>query len=170
MQKGFKYEKAAVKDVNKFHLFFAQSLNKQFPQYTPKTRQFFIEREYSVSAIESQLKAGVITIYLALSDENVIGYLMTRNIVGGICLATWLAVSDLHKNQGIASNLLEMWEQDSKKRGIHKLHLETDKKNLGFYKKRGFTKVGMIPKNYYGVDDYLFYKAIQEPKESNFLK
>jgi len=120
--------------------------------------------------IKAQLKAGEIEIYLALSNGQVAGYLMVRPITGGIVLACWLSVRREYQGRGVASFLLAMWEKDAKARGFHKLHLWTDKRNLKFYKNRDFIFVGKIPKNYYGADDYLFYKSIQAPKEKNFLK
>jgi len=159
-----------LKDLDKFFVFFSRSLKKQFLQYTLKTREYFIQKEYYLQSLRARLKSKDIIIYLAMQDKEAVGYLMTGVIVGGVCLALWLAVSEEHQGQGIGSKLLQMWEKDAKVSGIHKLHLWTDKKNLDFYKRRGFKLLGKISKNYYGVDDYLFYKSIQKPIEKNFLK
>ncbi len=159
-----------MKDLDKFFIFFSQSLKKQFPRYTLKTRDYFIRKEYCLQSLKARLKSKDIIIYLAMQDKEVVGYFVTGVIVGGVCLALWLAVSKKHQGQGIGSQLLQMWEKDAKALGIHKLHLWTDRRNLSFYKKRGFKLLGKVSKNYYGVDDYLFYKSIQKPIEKNFLK
>lgn len=170
MQGKYIFKKATLKDLDRFFVFFSQSIKEQFPQYTPKTRDYFIQKEYSPQSLKVRLKSKDIIIYLAIQDKQIVGYLMTGIIVGGVCLAIWLAVSGQHQGQGIGSQLLQMWEKDAKSFGIHKLHLWTDNKNVDFYKRRGFRLLGKISKNYYGVNDYLFYKSIQKPIEKNFLK
>lgn len=170
MLDDYLYKKAQVKDLDRFFLFFVRSIRKQFPQYTPKTRDYFLKRIYSQKVLKRQLQDKEIMIYLALDQKKVVGYLMVLPLLGGICLGVWLAVSESYQRKGIASKLLEIWEKDARGLGIHKLHLWTDQKNLEFYKRRGFRLVGKIPQNFYGVDDYLFYKSIQKPQEKNFLK
>lgn len=129
-----------------------------------------MEQEYSPKAIEAQLRGKEISLYLTVYGQEVVGYLMARPICGGVCLGIWLAVSDDHQKQGIASKLLKMWEEDAKKAGMHNLQLWCDKRNIEFYKNRGFKLAGLVPANYYGHDDYLFYKVIQRPLEKNYLR
>ncbi len=166
----YTFKKANLKDFNAFWVAFAKNIKTQFPEYSAKTRDFFIEQEYCPEALKAQIKNKEIAIYAALSSKEVVAFLMVRYLCGGVCLGVWLSVSKKHQGRGIATKLLKMWQENSKEAGIHKLHLWTDKRNLEFYKKQGFTYVGKIPKNYYGADDYLFYKFLQKPQEKNFLK
>ncbi len=166
----YTFKKANLKDFNAFWVAFAKNIKTQFPEYSAKTRNFFIEQEYCPEALKAQIKNKEIAIYAAFSGKGVVGFLMVRYLCGGVGLGVWLSVSNKHQGKGIATKLLKMWQKEAKKVGIHKLHLWTDKRNLNFYKKQGFAYVGKIPKNYYGADDYLFYKVIQPPKEKNFLK
>ena len=50
------------------------------------------------------------------------------------------------------------------------IQLQSDRRNLEFYKKRGYSVLGFDEKGYFGVDNYIMKKVIQEPKEKNFLK
>ncbi|MDO8524095.1 MAG: GNAT family N-acetyltransferase [bacterium] len=171
MQKNkYTFKKATIKDLNTFWPAFAKNIKTQFPEYSIKTRKAFLEKEYPLQYIEEGLKDKRIALYLAYSKNEVAGFLYTTYICGGIGMANWLAVAKEHQGHGIATALLKMWQKDAKRLGMHKIHLWTDKRNLDFYKKQGFTYVGKIPKSYYGADDYLFYKILQPPKENNFLK
>lgn len=170
MEKEYNFRKATIKDLPEFFKFFSHSVKNQFPHYSQRVRNIFVEKEYSLGALKAQFKRRQIDIFLAFYGQKVVGHLVVRDIAGGICEGAWLGVSDKHQKQGIATKLLKLWEKEAKKAGMHKLHLWTDKRNLNFYKNRGFNLVGMIPKNYYGADDYLFYKSIQKPLEKNYLK
>lgn len=168
MSTQYNFKEATIKDLSNFFPFFKESIKNYFPEYSLRTRKYFIETEYSPDYLKKAMKQGL-SLFLAFFNKEVAGYLMTSELVGGVCLANWLAVSEKHQGKGIASKLLKMWEEEAKKAGFHKLHLWTDKRNLLFYKKRGFKFVGKVPDNFYGADDYLFYKSIQKPKEKNFL-
>lgn len=165
----YTFKKAGVKDVESFYPLFFKSIKTQFPEYSEGTRRHFLEKEYSLDSLKNRLGNGL-DLYLAFESEEIVGYLLTMNLVGGICLANWIAVADEHQNKGVASKLLGIWEGDAKSRGIHKLHLWTEEKNIEFYKKRGFIYVGMIPDNFYGADDHLLYKTIQKSNEENWVK
>ncbi len=166
----YAFKKANLKDFNAFWAAFAKNIKTQFPEYSAKTRDFFIEQEYCPEALKAQLKNKEIAIYAAFSEKEVIGFLMVRYICGGVCLGVWLSVLKKYQGKGVATKLLKMWQTDAKESGMHKIQLWTDRRNLNFYKKQGFVYVGKIPKDFYGEDDFLFYKTLQKPQEKNFLK
>ena len=166
----YTFKKANLKDFNAFWIAFAKNIKTQFPEYSAKTREFFIKQEYCPEALKAQLKNKEIAIYLAFFSKEVAAFLMVRYICGGVGMANWLAVTKAHQDKGIATKLLKIWQADAKKSGMHKIQLWTDRRNLNFYKKQGFVFVGKIPKDFYGADDFLFYKTLQKPQEKNFLK
>jgi GNAT superfamily N-acetyltransferase len=164
------FKKAGVKDVEDFYKVFSYSLKTQFPEYSSRIKKFMLLQEYCPQAVKAQLKDKVIVIYLALLDKQIIGFLMGRYIVGGVGLGVWLGVAKEHQGQGVATKLLQNFQADAKKAGWHVIHLWTEKRNIEFYEKKGFVYAGKIPKFYYGVDSYLFYKPLQAPKPKNFLQ
>ncbi|MDD5626393.1 MAG: GNAT family N-acetyltransferase [Patescibacteria group bacterium] len=170
MRQKYTFKKATANDFKPFYVFFKQSIHSQFPQYSIKTQEYFFKKEYDPVSLSARLKNHNIVIYLACANQKVVGYLVVGVYVGGVCLIIWIAVDSKHQGQGIASKLLELCETDLKKKGVHKLHLWTDQKNVNFYKNRGYKLLGKIAENYYGSDDYFFYKSLQKSKESNFLK
>lgn len=170
MQTKYVFRRAAVKDLDRFFGVFKKSIRAQFPDYSPKTKNFLLAEEFNVNFLKSQIKIRRMAIYLALNGRDIVGFLMAVPLVGGVGMASWMAVIPEHQGKGIASRLLKMWEADSKKAGLHKLHLWTDERNIDFYKKRGFKLAGRIPEDFYGAHDYFFHKTIQKPIEKNYLQ
>jgi|ETNmetMinimDraft_2_1059921.scaffolds.fasta_scaffold77165_1 GNAT superfamily N-acetyltransferase len=170
MKKEYNFRKAGEGDLEEFYILFNKLTVELFSEYSLNIRKNIVEKEWSYNAVKAQFNSGQINIYLAFSFDKLIGYLVARPIVGGVCLGEWMAIDKDYQKMGVASGFLSVWEKDAKKNGMHKLHLWADKRNVQFYKNRGFILVGKIPKNYYGVDDYFFYKSIQKPLEKNYLK
>lgn len=170
MKKQYSFKKTNVRDLDEFFILFSKLTVELFPEYSLRVRNHILKKEYNIDAIKAQFKAKQIIIYLASCSKGFVGYLIVRPIVGGVCMGEWMAISEENQNMGVASGLLDMWQKDAKARGVHKLHLWADERNVQFYKNRGFVFVGKVPKNYYGVDDYFFYKSIQSPVEKNYLK
>jgi len=164
VMKGIKIKKATIKDLNSFWRLFSQSVKNQFPHYSEKAKNYFLKKAFSKKELRNDLKNKNIIIFLALSDREVAGYLLGLYPYGGVSYVSWLAVRDSFQGKGIGSRLLKEYESLAKKQGAHKIHLWTDKRNLKFYKKEGYKLVGNIPENYFGADDWLFYKKIQKPR------
>ena len=160
-----KIKKATYKDIGLFWNLFKVSVEKQFPEYPIKAKNFFLKKYYTKNNLKQLVKNKTITILIAIDDNEIIGYLIANSPYGGVSSIIWLAVKDSSQNKGIGSNLLKKYEAIAKKQGIHKiLLLITDKQRSKFYKKNGYKLVGYIPQSYFGVDDWWFYKEIQTPK------
>ncbi len=164
------FKKIAPKELKGFFKFFERSIHGQFPEYSIKTRRYFTKFSYAFKILKNGIANKELAIYTAFFGEEYAGFLMASAWPGGICFISWLAVAKKFQRRGIASKLLRMCEKDAKLKGFHKIHLWTDERNSKFYKNNGFKLVGKIPENAYGSDDYLFYKALQKPIESKFLK
>lgn len=165
-----KIYKANLNDIEKFFSFFEKSIFNEFPEYNDKIKKYFIETDYSKESISNLLEKGSYDLFLAEENEEIVGYLLVSKIYGGIAWGNWIAVDKNHQGKGIATSLLKMWEENSINEGAHKLELWSDERNVEFYTNRGFSLLGKIPSNYFGLDDYFFYKSIGEPNESSFLK
>lgn len=164
------YKKAQVKDLDNFFKFFSKSIKDYFPEYTEKTKKLFITSDYSKESIQDSLKKEG-ALYLAKDKEKVVGYLLTtEKPYGGVWFLNWIAVDKNYRNQKIAKNLLNMWEEEALRKGVHCLMLCSDKRNNNFYKKMGFVFMGFVPKGYFGAEDFWFYKLIQEAREKNYFK
>ena len=159
-----KIKKATISDIEPFWNLFKDSVKTQFPQYSFKVKKLFLKKYFTKKSFVGDLKRKKIDLLLAFINNQIVGYLLALPPYGGISYISWIAVKDSFRKKGIGSSLLKEYEIVAKRKGIHKIHLWTDRRNLRFYKKNGWTPVGHIPKNYFGADDWLFYKSIQNPK------
>ncbi|RJQ26862.1 N-acetyltransferase [Candidatus Parcubacteria bacterium] len=159
-----------IEDFSSFYKYFKKSIEEQFYVYTPNTRDYLLEVDSPRTWFKKQIKEGKKTVFLAMRGKKTVGYLCVSKPNGGISFGNWLAVDDPYRKKGIASKLLKMWEDYALDLKAHGLCLWAEDKNVNFYKNRGFILGGTFQKAWYGIDHYLFYKTIAEPKEENYLK
>jgi ribosomal protein S18 acetylase RimI-like enzyme len=159
-----KIKKASLADISEFWDFFRESIIKQFPQYSKKAKTLFLKNYYSEDNFRAWLRKKKKVLLLALDEKEISGYLLGDIPHGGVALIIWVAIRKSFQNKGIGSVLLQCYEKFAKGRSAHKIHVWTDRRARQFYKKNGYKLAGYIPKNYFGADDYLFYKEIQLPK------
>ena len=162
--KKVKIKKAVIGDLEPFLVVFRASVKKQFPEYSLKAKNLFLNKHFTKNNFIEDLKKRRIYLILASIDNQIVGYLLLLPPYGGVSYISWLAVNDSFQGKGIGSALLKECEKMAKKIGAHKVHLWTSKRNIKFYRKNKWILVGNIPNNYFGADDCLFYKAIKKPR------
>ena len=100
---------------------------------------------------------------------NIVEYDADGNRIGGILGGTywgWMYVDILwvhedHRGKGIGSMLLAEAEKKAKARGCHHVHLDTMSWQAPeFYKKHGYTVVGILPDIPKGNHKYLLMKEL----------
>ena len=100
---------------------------------------------------------------------NIIEYDADGNLIGGILGGTywgWMYVDILwvredHRKKGIGSKLLSAAEKEAKSRGCHHVHLDTMSWQAPeFYKKHGYTVIGILPDIPSGNQKYLLMKEL----------
>lgn len=155
--------------VDLFYSYFQKNIYNQFPEFTSKTRTFFIE-EYPLDKLQAFIKEGTKIIFIAEDKNNFIGFLMANKAHGGVSFCEWLVVDKKYHQKGVGTALLKSYEVYFKKKGAHKIHLWCADKNVAFYQKNRYILAGRIAADYFGTDNNLLYKTLQKPKESNFLK
>lgn len=170
MHNGVSFKKASKNEIGKFLGFFRSTLGKLFPHYSKNSINYTIEADYSPNWLKGRLLEGKKTVFVAMKDDKIIGYLLSSRSIVGVSFCDWLAVETNYQNKGIATKLIGLWEKDAISEGAHALHLWTMKKNLDFYGNRGFVNGGLFPKAWHGHDSYLLYKPLREPSEANYLK
>lgn len=116
------------------------------------------------------LRKRAVNLFLAFDHDRIIGYFLTHKTHAGVAMAIWIAVHSEFQKKGIATKLVQIWEETAVYEGAHALQLWTRDHNVPFYKNRGFTLVGKFPNAWYGVDINMLYKLIQKPEEKHFLK
>lgn len=100
---------------------------------------------------------------------NIVEYDADGNRIGGILGGTywgWMYVDILwvhedHRGKGIGSMLLAEAEKEAKARGCHYVHLDTMSWQAPeFYKKHGYTVIGILPDIPEGNQKYLLMKEL----------
>ena len=154
-----------IKDIDSFLKLFTESVKNQFSEYSKKSKQFFLEEEWTKKRIRDSLKGKQVVYLLALNKDVIVGYLIGTFPFAGVATIMWLAISDDCQRKGVGTKLINKFSAISKKNKAHKIDLTvTNKINLAFYKKNGFKYGCLIKKYYFGLDAYLLFKQIQEPK------
>lgn len=168
--KEITFSEGKLPEFNKFYKLFSKSLKEQFDNFPKNAIAFYLEVGYPRLVLKKQIKNGKRNILLAKNSKNeVVGYLLSSQDWGGVNIALWLGVEKEYQKRGIATKLLKVWEESSKKHKNHALLLYTRKANRAFYKNRGFLETGLLPGFWFGVDSYVFYKKIGIAKEENYL-
>ena len=102
---------------------------------------------------------------------NIIEYDDNGNVIGGIIGGTYwgwmyidiLWVGEKHRKKGIGSNLLCEAEKEALSRGCHHVHVDTMSWQApDFYKKHGYSLIGILPDIPSGNQKYLLMKALQD--------
>ena len=151
-------------DLKELGKIYSLTIQNEFPEYTPKTIQYFIKPSYRSIMLAKKIKLG------AFHQGKIIGYLLANNPFGGVLFVSWIAVLKTYQGKGVGKKLLEKLEQIAKIKGAHSILLSTYKRDTGFYEKQGFENIGYDEKGYFGLGEYHMRKIIQEPKEENYLK
>ncbi len=120
---------------------------------------------WSEDGIKAEINNPAARFFVAVSDNNTVGY-AGMHIICGECYIANVAVSSAYRRNGIASALLEKLESTAKKENGEFLTLEvrqSNEKAINLYSKHGYKQVG-IRKNYYSKpteDAILMTKTIE---------
>jgi len=100
--------------------------------------------------------------FVALDDEMFVGGIY-GNYQYDYLFINILFVDKEYRGQQIATVLMDLIEEDAKKRGVLNLYLTTfEFQALGFYKKRGYVEVMSIDDYPIGFKEYTVYKRIKK--------
>jgi len=163
-------DKVGEKNLDEFFKVFSRLIQSEMLEYSERTRKYFYTNNRAMNKKVLKWKLGKGDIVLSATLKKMVGILIADRPFGGISIGHWLVVDRQFQMIGIGRSLLLEWEKISKDDGAHGLRLETDKRNIDFYKKMGFSLVGLDKRGEFGTDNYIMKKVIQTPKEENFLK
>ncbi len=156
--------KLSKKDRSSLEKVYTETVKSEFPEYSKKVLDNFATKKYRTRVLSLPTQLG------AFEKGRLVGYLLAEKPAGGVVYIAWLAVIKEQQKKGIGTKLLEKFEKISRQAGVHNIQFDTNERNIGYYKSRGYELVGLDKKGYYGVDHYILKKLIQEPKEENYLK
>lgn len=159
-------------NLDEFFDLFSRLVKTQFKEYSEKSREYMVtsNRAYSKEKYLDLIKDPFTLLLGAYANNKLVGLLHANIMDGGVSLCIWIMVDPDFQKKGIGQKLLKHWENISLTYGAHSLFLYASKHNISFYEKMRFELSGLHKKAWYGTDDYIFTKLIQEPKEENYLR
>lgn len=105
---------------------------------------------YARKTFEKEIENKIAIYFVAVQQENVLGYVGLWNICGGADIID-VAVRRDYRRQGIAKKLLLAMLDECEKQGIFEVNLEVRESNFAareLYKKLGFLENGLRKKYY----------------------
>lgn len=164
-------EKISSEKAKELYEVFSSVLKNGFPEYSPKLRKFFLTKDFPLLIWQRKLEDKEITVFGAIENGEIIGFLVADKLYGGVSYCTWLGVLKEFRGKGIGSKLVLEWESEIKNAGGHKLMLITqEEENRKFYNKLGFLEEGYEEKSWFGLGCWKFGKIIGTPNPKAFLK
>ncbi|MFH0962108.1 MAG: GNAT family N-acetyltransferase [archaeon] len=98
---------------------------------------------------------------VAKSSGRILGYL-TFTISGGVGYVKELIVSETARGRGIGSSLIIRAENSCRKAGCHKMQLESEKENIGFYKGKGWKVSTKLKNDIFHLTWYVMEKQLRK--------
>ena len=143
-------------DLPQFSELFNQMLENDMPDL-----HVFVDRlksDYSDTVLLTVINSSRYTIFGAFVEDKLIGFIWGNSVYYGLGFISWIMVNKNYRNRGIASKLMKYYEDYVKSRGGHVVELYCFQQILDFYIKRGYHKIGMRPKGYFGLRQYILNK------------
>ncbi len=158
------------KDIKEFWNLFAQILKNDFPGYSPKVIDYFLNQVYTPTNFAYWLTINWRSVFLAKARGKIVGFAVIDKPYGGVSFCRWLRVKREFRNKGIGKQLLAEWLKSAKKSGCHKIELAGQKEAKIFYKKVGLILEGKRKLSYFGIDQDIFGKVIGLPNDKSMTK
>jgi len=102
---------------------------------------------------------------LAEEDKEILGVATGRVREDGVGMLGFLGVKKKHRKEGVGSNLLKKFLEESKRRNAHKAWLFTSPNlhsAIRLYVKTGFVPEGYMRRHSHGLDLIIYSKFLDE--------
>lgn len=160
-----KIEKIKPEDLEEFWQVFCQVIKNDFPGYSQMVINNFLNVIYTRSSFNYWLSQGSKIILIAKVKKEIVGFAVLDKPYGGVCFLRWLGVLPQYRKKTIGRKLIVEWEKFSRDYGCHKLEVASQENAKTFYRKAGLNLEGKRPLSYFGIDQYIFGKAIGKPDD-----
>ncbi len=139
-----------------------RGIREDFTMYDEKIRQIYIRRFGRRFYRQLIAKKGNVVLGGFVGDE-LVGVLGIKGDFGGAAFLDWLIVKRKFRSRGIGTALLSAGEKWALENKYHYLYFYTEtRKNIDFYKKKGYEFIGTFRKSWYGSDEYAMQKVLRD--------
>lgn len=163
-------EVLTVSGLDQFLNLFASVLRTEFPGYTPKVVKFFLEKIYTKNAFYYWLTNTLKTVFVAKSQEELVGFAVIDEPYGGVSFCRWLGILAHYQKKGIGTKLVNEWFKLADTQKCHKVEVAGQLVAKAFYEKMKLDLEGARKSSYFGIDQYLFGKVLRNPIEEVMIK
>jgi ribosomal protein S18 acetylase RimI-like enzyme len=134
---------------------------------SPPWNLLFFSREQCVE----NLNSDTLTLYVAESDDKLVGFLATRSTgMEGEPLLEYICVDSSHRGQGLGSNMLRYFEDDlyPDADNLYLFVSDINPQAIKLYERFGYVRVGELPDyNLVGQTEFL-YRKYRRPRQERF--
>ena len=156
-----------LQNMDQFYSIFINILNSEFPEYTPKQIDYFINILYPVHNVKRMILGNLRKIFVAEKNNEIVGFLMADQTYGGVGFISWFGILSEFRKQGIGAKMVEEYEKFCRTKNAHLIEVYTFPRIVPFYEKIGFHKVGVRPKGYFGVPNVIMDREIIKKTETS---
>lgn len=160
-----KIEKLTFQDLDLFWQVFSKVLQTDFPGYTKAVVDYFLNKAYTRANFNYWLSTDWKIVLAAKAEAGIIGFAVLDKPYGGVCFCRWLGVLAEFRNQGVGKKLIEAWLNYAKNSGCHKAEVASQPEAKDFYKKCNLDLEGKRKLSYFGIDQYIFGRVINQPRD-----
>ena len=152
-------------DFANFYPLFETLVKSEIPEII-KQHKFFLEGDFSRERVYSSLDYPQIAIFGYFQngendkEGNLLGFIWGNNGYAGLGFVSWLMVDKNFRNNGIGKTLLIYYEDYIKKEGGHVIELYCFEAMKDYYLKNKYEIIGMRPKGYFGLKQYILDKIL----------
>lgn len=152
-----------IAEIDSFYVAFAILMREGYGQFPQELREFFLTHDYLKENFANWLTRNIRKILISVeADGRVSGFLIGDHTYGGVAFVSWIGVIPEFRNQGIASQLMKLYEMYVRSKSAHLIELYTYEAMKQFYEKRGFTEIGRREHGFYGQLNLIMNKEIGE--------
>jgi GNAT superfamily N-acetyltransferase len=153
------FRRLSANDFQQMYPLFQKLLQDEIPEIIHRSK-FFLEGDYSPSRVSFSLSHPQVVVIGCFAGETLKGFVWGNAGYAGLGFVSWLMVDRDSRNARLGSQLLKKYEEYIKGIGGHVIELYCFEGLRGFYEKNNYTQIGMRPKGYFGLKQYIYNKLI----------
>ncbi|OGD52801.1 hypothetical protein A3J78_02160 [Candidatus Beckwithbacteria bacterium RBG_13_35_6] len=163
-------EALKLQELDSFWQVFKIVLSKDFPGYSPKVVDYFLNKLYNQASFNYWLNSGYKTVLVAKFGNTIIGFAVIDKPYGGVCFCRWLGILKNFRKKGAGKKIIAAWIQYAKEYGCHKVEVASQPNAKIFYQKCNLDFEGKRKLSYFGIDQYIFGKVISEQNDEVMIR
>lgn len=140
---------------------YRKTVESDFKEWTQESKNKWLEEDYSPDYWRKLLTKGKLPVFAAFDGDKMVGYVVLEGIIFGVAYLGWVGVLKKYQGGGIGRKLMQSMEDWCRRKGLHKIELETQREDLvSFFKKQGYILEGIRKNSWQRLDNYMFGKDL----------